>query len=69
MVATAQAVAGVEAVFVVELRVVAPPPNPPSALRVRRLTAALPLASLTAPPLPAQLLTLDATALRLEVVP
>jgi hypothetical protein len=63
--AVAQAVAGVEAVHVAELhRVDAPAPA-----SVPRLFAALPIASLTALPAPAELLTLDAGPLTLDLMP
>jgi hypothetical protein len=60
--AVTQAVASVEAVQVVELH----RSDTPTPLFVPRLFAALPVASLTAAPLPAELLTIDPGPLTLE---
>jgi hypothetical protein len=63
--AVAQDVSGVEAVQVVELhRIDAPTP-----VFVPRIFASLPVASLTAVPLAAELLVLDEAALTLEPMP
>jgi predicted phage baseplate assembly protein len=63
--AVAQSVAGVEVVHVAELHRL----DQPLPALAPRLFAALPLASLTAAPQPAELLTLDAVALTLELLP
>jgi hypothetical protein len=63
--AVVQAVDSVEAVQVVELH----RSDAPTPLFVPRLFAALPLASLTAAPLPAELLTIDPGPLALEQMP